>query len=189
MVTHTLVEKTLIALFSSISYQNLRKRWETFETLWALREKNCNIYSTCLKIKILKICIPDLILKRDSFIIPHLKCAFLVSIFLLVQKLCCLFLLDSVTSYDSSISLLECKMQIFRKIRHFIYANNGKPTRPWKKVLVKVTSMHLTFDQEGFFSRADEVRGKKYMNANELAICRPILLPGCVPLLDYNITL
>ena len=63
--------------------------------------------------------------------------------------------------YDSSISLLECKMQIFRKIRHFIYANNGKPTRPWKKVLVKVTSMHLTFDQAGFFSRADEARGKK----------------------------
>ena len=91
--------------------------------------------------------------------------------------------------YDSSISLLECKMQISRKIRHFIYANNGKPTRPWKKVLVKVTSMHLTFDQAVFFSRADEARGKKNMNANELAICRPILLPDCVPLLDYNITL
>ena len=47
--------------------------------------------------------------------------------------------------------------------------------------------MHLTFDQAVFFSRADEARGKKIMNANELAICRPILLSGCVPLLDYNI--
>ena len=49
--------------------------------------------------------------------------------------------------------------------------------------------MHLTFDQAGFFSRADEARGKKNMNANELAICHPILLPGYVPLLHYNSTL
>lgn len=43
---------------------------------------------------------------RDSFVIPHLHYAFLVWIFLLVQKSCCLFLVDSVTSV--SISLLTC---------------------------------------------------------------------------------
>ena len=40
------------------------------------------------------------------------------------------------------IFLLKCKMQISRKIRHLFMQNNGKPTRPWKKVLVKVTPMH-----------------------------------------------
>ena len=98
MVTHTLVEKILIALFSSISYQSLRKRWQTFETSWAFIQKKLYHLQTVFVWK--------LRYSRDSFVIPHLHYAFLVWIFLLVQKSCCLFLVDSVTYVP--ISLLTC---------------------------------------------------------------------------------
>lgn len=123
--------------------------------LWAFRERNkfWNLlnYSTCFKIKILKTCIPELILKK---VIPHLHCTFLVCTFLLVQKSRCLFLFYPVTSMCphpfklvfavhcinlyTCTSILLCstlpKMQISRKEGNFIYAKYWKENKTLKKM-------------------------------------------------------
>ena len=109
-----------------------------------------------------KIWIPDLILKRDSFIIPHLHCTFLVWTFPLVQKSCCFFLFDPVTSmcphpfklvflvHSINLYTYTCiplcstlpKMQISRKYGHFLCKMVKSQWNLDKNVPLKVAPMH-----------------------------------------------